>query len=737
MCANANVNASAREPGTETSSRSPSPTTQERRIGSLLRLFQSEFFDLWMCVVYMRRYRDHKGVFSYLCHELYKFPQEQVEFFLPQMVFLLVRFPDVFHDLERFIVDRCATSTHFALRVTWMLFSCDPHLSPELKANAIRIRDLVEIVCVNMNQPGQQSSMDINNSPLIQLSIQAAAPRDTACSQASVSSVCSAGKELTPNNREHGAEDAAMGRVYPREDSAVVVSIDAVSPTELSLRHALIKSERADFFVNENKFLRFLVELSTNLRSVDLQQRNEVLQEKLMKLNGILPPRLYLPLYDSNKPFCEILRIVPECCFVLKSRERVPYMMVVEVANRGHPCADPISFISEHGVSDEFSSNFGRNLQGLKGPSVRRRSSFSNGNADGSDHPHHSHSRSATVGGSTKHLSLFQNEEHAADAGSRFSLSYSASDLEYLTTFQGVPEVVRNPVVGPFSDTWLERKHRMRLESPFRFEPGWDMLSVIVKAGDDIRQEELAQQLISQFALIFASAKLPLWLKPYKVLAITAEAGFVETITDAVSIDQMKKSIPNFVSLKGYFEELYGKGTMNLRQAQRNFVESMAGYSILCYLLQIKDRHNGNILMDKEGHVIHIDFGFMLSRSPGNINFEGEGFKLSAEFVELMDGVESDLFNYFRVLLLRGFLECRKHMDRVVSIVELMIPDKSMPCFSKDGGTETVEELRQRFNLGLPEANFIEWVNNLIDDSIENWRTRQYDNFQRLTNGIL
>ena len=35
------------------------------------------------------------------------------------------------------------------------------------------------------------------------------------------------------------------------------------------------------------------------------------------------------------------------------------------------------------------------------------------------------------------------------------------------------------------------------------------------------------------------------------------------------------------------------------------------------------------MLLDSEGHIVHIDFGFMLAMSPGGINFESAPFKLT------------------------------------------------------------------------------------------------------------
>ena len=74
-------------------------------------------------------------------------------------------------------------------------------------------------------------------------------------------------------------------------------------------------------------------------------------------------------------------------------------------------------------------------------------------------------------------------------------------------------------------------------------------------------------------------------------------------------------------------------------------MQSLAAYSLVCYILQIKDRHNGNIMVDIAGHIMHIDFGFLLSNAPGKgFKFEQAPFKLTGEQVEVLGGVQSKKF---------------------------------------------------------------------------------------------
>ncbi|CAL0306660.1 unnamed protein product [Lupinus luteus] len=287
-------------------------------------------------------------------------------------------------------------------------------------------------------------------------------------------------------------------------------------------------------------------------------------------------------------------------------------------------------------------------------------------------------------------------------------------------------------------ELWEAKKERIRKASIYGKIPGWDLRSVIVKSGDDCRQEHLAVQLISHFYDIFQEAGLPLWLRPYEVLCTSSYTALIETISDTASLHSIKSRYPNISSLREFFNAKYEENSPSFNLAQRNFVESMAGYSLVCYLLQVKDRHNGNLLLDEEGHIIHIDFGFMLSNSPGGVNFESAPFKLTRELLEVMDsdaeGVPSEFFDYFKVLCIQGFLTCRKHAERIILLVE-MLQDSDFPCFN--GGPRTIQNLRKRFHLSLTEEQCVSLVLSLISSSLDAWRTRQYDYYQRVLNGIL
>lgn len=292
-----------------------------------------------------------------------------------------------------------------------------------------------------------------------------------------------------------------------------------------------------------------------------------------------------------------------------------------------------------------------------------------------------------------------------------------------------------NNIFNPFIKPWSETERQIKERSHFKMFNSLSIVSFIAKANDDLRQEVMTMQLIKKYDEIFKSENIPLKLHPYEILITSNTSGLIEFLPDTISFDALKKNLlEKNITFLDFFTQHFGD---DFEECQKNFAESLAGYSLVCYLLAIKDRHNGNILLDKDGCIIHIDFGFILGISPGgNMNFENAPFKMTRDYINLMGGIDSSIFCYFKSLFLRGLFAARKKVDVIANLIEAMGLGVPMPCFNGRNLKEIINLFKDRCFVKYSEVEIVALADNLVEKSVNSWRTTQYDYFQKLTNNI-
>ncbi|RHY21730.1 hypothetical protein DYB32_009724 [Aphanomyces invadans] len=126
-------------------------------------------------------------------------------------------------------------------------------------------------------------------------------------------------------------------------------------------------------------------------------------------------------------------------------------------------------------------------------------------------------------------------------------------------------------------------------------------VSVIFKAGDDVRQDMVTLQLFGLMQQLWDDANIPTQLQLYGCIATSPTSGMVEVVGDAVTTAAIHKEGGFLGPMQDMrfakWIESHNTSPKQHMQALDLFRRSAAGYCVATHVLGIGDRHNDNIMV--------------------------------------------------------------------------------------------------------------------------------------------
>lgn len=289
-------------------------------------------------------------------------------------------------------------------------------------------------------------------------------------------------------------------------------------------------------------------------------------------------------------------------------------------------------------------------------------------------------------------------------------------------TFKTVQETSETHSTRESTETTVTRSHRSNTSSSIVSDASLgasseplNTYSIIFKAGDDLRQDQLVIQIITLMDQLLRNENLDLKLTPYRILATGPRDGALQFVPN--------ETLANVLSeynggLLAYLRAHNPDSTNPLKvtaEAMDTYVRSCAGYCVITYLLGVGDRHLDNLLICPDGHFFHADFGYILGHDPKPFP---PMMKLPIQIIDGMGGASSENYDKFRSLCFTAYTTLRKSANLILNLFALMSHSTIPDIMVERDTNAAVLKVKEKFCLEMTEEEAIMHFQNLINDSV-------------------
>uniref|UniRef100_A0AAQ5XH59 phosphatidylinositol-4,5-bisphosphate 3-kinase n=1 Tax=Amphiprion ocellaris TaxID=80972 RepID=A0AAQ5XH59_AMPOC len=259
-----------------------------------------------------------------------------------------------------------------------------------------------------------------------------------------------------------------------------------------------------------------------------------------------------------------------------------------------------------------------------------------------------------------------------------------------------------------------------------------DMMGIIFKNGDDLRQDMLTLQMIQLMENLWKTEGLDLRMIPYGCLSTGNKMGLIEVVKNSDTIANIQRNSSNSAATAAFNKDallnwLKSKNPEDkLEQAIEEFTLSCAGYCVATYVLGIGDRHNDNIMIRETGQLFHIDFGHFLGnfKRKLGINRERVPFILTYDFVHVIQQGRtnnSEKFERFREYCERAYKILCRNGTLFVNLFTMM-KAAGLPELTS---FKDIQYLKDSLALGKSEDEALKNFKVKFNEALrESWKTK-------------